>query len=50
MSGLLVRGLPPASVWAMLPDEPQGSLGMAVAWDDHILQEMLEDFNHVHTS
>ncbi len=51
MSGLLVRDLPPpASVWALLPDEPQSRLGMALALDDHILQEMLEAFNHVHTS
>ncbi len=45
MPDFLVRGLPtPASPWALLLDEPQSGQSAALAFDDHILQEMLEAF------
>ncbi len=45
MPDLLVRGLPPpSSPWALLPDEPQDNWSVALALDDHILQELLNAF------
>ncbi len=45
MPDLLVRGLPPpSSPWALLPDEPQDNRSVALALDDHILQELLDAF------
>ncbi len=31
-----------ASPWVILPDEPQGSQAIALAFDDHILAELLD--------
>ncbi len=45
MPALLVRGLPPpSSPWALMPDEPQDNRSVALALDDHILQELLDAF------
>ncbi len=45
MPDLLVRGLPPPmSPWALLPDDPQDNRSVALALDDHILQELLDAF------
>ncbi len=42
---LLVQGLPPSSSpWALMPDEPQDNQSVALALDDHILQELLDAF------
>ena len=45
MPDLMIRGLPPpSSPWALLPDDPQDNRSVALALDDHILQESLEAF------
>ncbi len=45
MPDLLVRGLTtPVSPWALLPDEHQSTQSVALAFDPHILQEMLDAF------
>ncbi len=45
MPDLLVRGLlPPMSPWALLPDDPQDNQSVALALDDHIVQELLDTF------
>ncbi len=45
MPDLLVQGLPPpSSPWALLPDNPQDNWSVALAPDDHILQELLDAF------
>ena len=45
MPDLLVQGLPPpSSPWALLPDDPQDNQSVALALDDHILQELLNAF------
>ncbi len=45
MPDLLVRGLPPLSApWALLPDKPQDNRSVALALDDHILQELFDAF------
>ncbi len=45
MPDLMVWGLPPpSSPWAVLPDDPQDNRSVALALDDHILQELLDAF------
>ncbi len=45
MPDLIFRGLlPPSSPWAQLPDDPQDNRSVALALDDHILQELHDAF------
>ena len=45
MPDLMVRGLPPpSSPWELLPDDPQDNQSVALALDDHIIQELLKAF------
>ncbi len=45
LSDLLVQGPPPPVLpWAILPVESQGRQSMALAFDDHILKDILDAF------